>query len=313
MKKLLGLVLVFPFAACGTDSQQGPETLPDLVVPKAPTADKGFQIITPIFEDVEPGMDYEVCTWTDVITDHDIDVRSTLGYQNEPPGHHIIMFYTTQRQPAGTQRVCNDSDMATFRFLAGAGSNGEINEAPGNLVYHVPAGAQIVVNHHYLNATEKVLRGQSVANAYYADPGGNYTPSGNLAVVNTDLQVQEGDTTQTMHAVLDHTIKFWYFAPHMHQWGKHTVVKITQAGNQQTEFDLDWDPSYAFHPPEKRLDPNTPMILNPGDMIDVSCEWNNTAGRVLTFGFEMCVAFGNTVDDQGLGNIAWDNGSWVPF
>jgi hypothetical protein len=316
--RLRHAVCALPFViACGTDwrppgSTSTVDTLPDLTVPPAPDPAKGFQIITPIFDNVEPSMDYEVCTWTDVIADHDLDVRSTLSYQNEPPGHHVILFYTTVKQTPGTQRVCHDSDMATFRFLAGAGGEGLPNMAPGNLIYRVPAGAQIVVNHHYLNSTDAVLRGQSAVNVYYAEPG-NWVPSGNLAAVDTNISLPQGPSSWDIHCVLQNTMKLWYLIPHMHQWGTHIAVNVTQTGTKNTMFDLPWDPSYAFHPPELRLDPATPMVVNPGDAIDVHCDWNNTSGRTLSFGFEMCVSFGETVDDTGLGNIACDAGSWGQF
>jgi hypothetical protein len=300
---------------CAADKKgpDGPEILPNLTVPDAPEEGKGFQIITPIFEDVQPSMDYEVCTWTDVVTDGIVDVKSTLSYQTEPPGHHVVLFYTQQKQPAGTQRVCNDSDMATFRFLAGSGATGEVNMAPGDLVYRVPAGSQIVVQHHYLNATDQVLRGQSVVNVNFADPTAHNVPSGNLAIVNTALMVQQGDYSLDMHCAFDRSLKLWYLIPHEHQWGKHVNIDLTIAGSKMNMFDLDWDPSFAFHAPEVRRDPTQPLTVNPGDTIDVHCEWNNDSGRVLDFGFEMCVSFGEFVDDEGVGSRACDSGNWIPF
>jgi hypothetical protein len=313
MKQIACLFLGGSLAiACGTDTAPGSgiETLPELTVPPLPA--NGMQIITPIFEGIQPATDYEVCTWTDKIFDKQTDVRSTLGYQNEPPGHHVILFYTLDKQPAGTQRVCTDNDMASFRFLAGAGTNGETNLAPGNLVYRIPAGAQIVVNHHYLNTSDNVMKGQSAINVNFAEPG-NYIPSGNIAMVDTSLEVAQGMATHDIHCVLSSQMKLWYLIPHMHQWGKEITIDITKGGTKTRQFDTIWDPSFAFHPPEKRLDPATPMVLDPGDTIDVHCQWNNDSGRTLGFGFEMCVAFGETVDDTNQGNMACDAGHWGPF
>src|SRR5262245_51906224 len=114
MKKLS--VVVFAMG-CGTSDpgDGGPEVLDNLTVP--PVLENGLQIITPIVHDIQPGTDNEICTWTDKIVDRQVDIRSTLGYQSEPPGHHAILFYTLDHQPAGTQRVCTDSDMASFRYV----------------------------------------------------------------------------------------------------------------------------------------------------------------------------------------------------
>jgi hypothetical protein len=311
MNKLCILAIMCA-AGCGTDSVKVPDTLPDLHVPAAPAADKGWQFITPVFENVEPAMDYEVCTWTDIIADKDIDIRSTLAFQNEPPGHHVILYYTNVAQPPGTQRVCNETDMASFRFLAGAGGEGLPNMAPGNLVYRIPKGAQIVINHHYLNSTDFTLSGQSAVNVYFAGEG-SFIPAGNAAVADTSISVPQGASSWDINCTFKNAFKFWYMIPHMHQWGKHINVDITAGGVNKSLFNLDWDPSFAFSPPEMRLDPSQPLVVQPGDKVHVHCDWDNTAGRTLDFGFEMCVAFGETVDDQGLGNIACDGGDWGDF
>jgi hypothetical protein len=62
-----------------------------------------------------------------------------------------------------------------------------------------------------------------------------------------------------------------------------------------------------------RMDPAAPMLLKAGDKVDVRCDWLNDTGRVLPFGFEMCVAFAQTVDEQGLGGWACDGGFWTEY
>lgn len=320
MSKLFSFVMgasLLAGAGCGTDgpgdSPPGtPELLPNLMVPEAPTAGTGFQVITPIVRGLEPGSDHEICTWTDAYADTQLDVKSTIGFQTEP-GHHIVVYYTMEKQPPGLQRECTDSDMVAFRMVTGNGKEGEVSEAPGNLVFRIPQGAQIVINHHYLNATDEMMDGQSVVNVNFAAPGGNYIASGATAFLNSALVVAQGDTTQKQHCVVARDTKLWFLTPHMHAWGKHIKVDITHDAETSTKFDVNWDPSFAFHPPELRLDPSTPMILHQGDSVDTTCEWNNDAGRDLTFGFEMCVTFGQTVDDTNQGNIACDDGHWGPF
>ncbi|HEU0031111.1 MAG TPA: hypothetical protein VFQ53_10800 [Kofleriaceae bacterium] len=306
----LGFCTAVTLIGCGTDEPTGPETLPGLEVPPPP--DNGVQLITPIVHDLQPGSDNEICTWTDTFLDASTDIRSTLVSQNEPPGHHVVLYYTLEPQPPGTQRVCTDTDMASFRFITGNGGNLELNEAPGNLVYRVPAGAQLVVNHHYLNAGDTVMDGQAIVNVNYAPPG-NYIPSGNLAVVDTGIDVPIGQSTHDISCTLEQSMKLWYLIPHMHRWGSRITVDVTQGGTKSRKFDTTWDDAFTFHPPEMRLDPTTPMTLAAGDKIDVHCEWNNDTDRSLPFGFEMCVSFGQFVDDGGIGNRACDNGNWTDF
>lgn len=304
---ILGVSLV----GCGTDDPAaGLEVLPDLTVPEVPA--NGMQVLTPIFEDIQPGTDYEVCAWTDKIFDKVTDVRSTLAYQTEPPGHHVVLFYTLDKQPAGTQRVCTDTDMASFRYLTGNGTNGMVNEAPGDLVFRIPAGAQLVVNSHYLNAGDEVARGQGVINVNFAGPG-TFTPTSSTAILNSGLEVAQGVSTQKMHCEFQNQFNLWYLIPHMHRWGAAINVDITRSGVKQRMFETEWSERYTFHPPEKRFDPAEPYTINPGDAIDVECTWNNTEARTLPFGFEMCVVFGQYKDASGLGNLACDNAVWTEF
>ncbi len=314
MNKLVSAgVIGLSLAGCAAESgskNDGPEILPNLEVPDPP--EHGLQVITPIVEDIQPGTDYEICTWTDAFVDETVDVKKTLAFQTEP-GHHTIVFYTLDKQPAGTQRICTDNDMASFRFLAGNAGNGIENVAPGNLVYRIPKGAQIVVNHHYLNASDEHMRGQSLVNINYADAGGSYVPSGSTAFLNSQLEVVPGISQQKQHCVVDRKMKMWYFAPHMHRWGTNIKVDLTQNGVKERLFDTKWDESFTFHPPEMRMDPAAPRIINPGDEIDIECNWNNDTGRNLPFGFEMCVAFGQFVDDTNMGNWACDGDHWTGF
>lgn len=312
MKKLLLALGFAPLAllGCGTDDPSGPEILPGLMVPAKP--DNGVQIITPPFDNIQPGGDYEVCTWTDVVFDKNTDIRSTVGYQTEPPGHHVLLFWTTEKQPPGTQRVCTDSDMATFRYLTGNAMNGEVGEAPGDLVFKVPEGAQLVVNQHFLNAGDEVLRGQSAMNVNFAPPG-NWRQSSAAVVLDTSIDVPQGESTTNIHCTYDRQYKLWYFIPHMHRWGKHIDVDLTLSGEKQRYFSVDWADQYTFHPPEKRFDVSAPLVINPGDSMDISCTWNNTESHSLPFGFEMCVAFTQFIDENGVGSWDCDKGNWGRF
>ena len=310
MKKLcfaIGISLL----GCGTEPS-GPETLPNLEVPDVP--ENGIQVITPIFENIQPGTDNEVCAWTDKIFDKETDVKMTVGYQTEPPGHHALLFYTLDKQPAGTQRICTDTDMASFRYLTGNGSNGEPNTAPGDLVFRVPAGAQLVVNSHYLNTSDEVVKGQSLINVHFADPGKQYIASGATVFLDTTIDVPPGVSSFKTSCIVDRQQKFWYLIPHMHRWGTKITVDLTRTtGEKENLFNTDWHEQYTFHPPESRFDPNTPFMINVGDKVDVNCTWNNDEGRSLPFGFEMCVAFGQTVDTEARGSWACNGGNWHTF
>jgi hypothetical protein len=281
----------------------------------APDPSKGFQVVLPAVSDISAAGSFEYCSWTDVTLDHDIWVKESVGYQTES-GHHIIVYYTMDPQPAGQTRICSDYDMASFRFGVGAGGEGvsQDNKLPGNLAVRIPAGAQIVLNHHYLNAgSADIPQAQSAVNVFYADPSQPIVQSSSLAFIDTSMSLPPGPSSVDFSCTMKSDLATWTLLPHMHGYGTHiTIDHVSSAGSDRL-FDLDWDPSFTFHPPQKTEDPSQPYVLHAGDQLHLHCDYNNTTQSALTFGMEMCVSYAETVDATGAGNMECDQGSWGPF
>lgn len=308
-------VVVALVAGCHSSSSSTPIT-PELQALLAPKPSNGYQIVTPIAKGLQSGADNEVCTWTDLVIDHDIDIRAVQGFQTVG-GHHVILFSTTKLQPPNTTRNCTDDDMATFRFAAGAGGEGQTskNEAPGNLVFRIPAGSQFVINHHYINATPSAKDAQSAINIYLADVGKTYVPSGAFTWLDTSMQIAPGSaSTVDINCTMPNDAKVWSIFPHMHAYGSRITIQQISGGVTNTLFDVQqWSPTYQFHPPAIYKDVTAPLVIAKGDVMRVHCEYNNTTPGAITFGVEMCVGFATTIDDQSLGNLDCDHGTWGHF
>jgi hypothetical protein len=281
----------------------------------APDPSAGFQVILPIVDDIQAGQQYEYCSWTDITLDHDVWVKESDGWQSTT-GHHIIVYYTMNPQPAGQTRICNDYDMSTFRFAVGAGGEGtsQQNRLPGDLAVHIPAGAQIVINHHYLNASpQDVPEAQSAVNVLYADPSSTIVQSSSLAFVDTSMSLPPGASSVDFSCTAKDDLATWTLLPHMHNYGTHITIDHVSGANTKRLFDLDWDPSYTFHPPQMTEDPTQPYVIHKGDQLHLHCDYDNTSGGALTFGMEMCVSYAETVDTAMAGNMECDNGQWGSF
>ena len=277
-----------------------------------PVPQNGMQIILPVVKDLMPGESYEMCTWTDKILETDLDVKSATGFQSTG-GHHVVLFYTMKHQPPGTTRVCTDDDMTSFRFSIGTGGEGTATSAPGDLAFHIPKGAQLVANHHYINASPAALTAQSAININYVEPGVKSVRSGSIAFTDSNLVVPTGITSQEITCTLSRDTKLWVIFPHMHRWGKHIDIDHVSNGQKKQLFSVDWHDDFAFHPPEQHSDVTAPLVLKKGDQLITRCEWNNNTGKPLTFGLEMRVTFGQTINADNLENIACDKGDWTPF
>jgi hypothetical protein len=326
MRNLGWLVLGLAATACGSGSESaggtsGPAQVDGVPLMSgfdpgpAPAAGTGFQIVLPVVTGIQPGGSYEWCTWTSTTTTSDLWVKESIGRQTES-GHHIVVYYSLDPQPAGTSRICQDSDMASFRFGVGVGGEGAGGDArlPGDLAVHIPKGAQIVINHHYLNASGRpIAQAQSAVTVLYAPQGQPLTESSSLAFVDTSMNVPPGLRSVDYTCTLQQDFQAWQLLPHMHNFGTRITVDHTSASGTERLFDVQWDPSFAFHPPTKNFDPAAPYAMHKGDQVHVHCDYDNTSAQALTFGVEMCVSYAQTVDTAQAGNILCDLNQWSSF
>ncbi len=325
MRRFGWLVLVAAAAtACGSSSggtsqtQGGVELMPGFTPTAAPDPSKGFQIITPIVKDIAPGGSYEYCTWTNYFVDKDVWINAGEGMQSET-GHHVIIFYSKTKQPVGTH-ICTGNDMSEFNYaLAPSGGQGDAKfTLPGDLAVKIPAGSQIMVNHHYLNASAtNVPQAQSAINIFYADPNVPHTPAGVMAIVDSSMTIPAGVSSYGVDCTIDQTYEGWLLMPHMHAMGTHINITDTPAATGVTQqlFDTDWQPQYAFDFTGVATikDPASPFMFQKGDKIHIQCDYNNTSGSKMTFGAEMCVMANLTVDPHNLGSMVCDRGQWGTF
>jgi hypothetical protein len=296
------------------DTGQQSKGIVNWQVPPAPS--NGVQIVLDPVKNLPAASDSEYCTWTDKILDQDMDIKTAVGFQSKT-GHHVVIYTTGKMQPPGTTRLCTNDDMATFRFGVGTGGDGNTklgSAAPGDLVFRLPKGSQIVVNAHYLNATPDIYDGRSGVNLLFADPGAKSIPSSPLAIVKTDLSIGAGATVTDINCTFQNDLKAWLFLPHMHAWGQHIdIVHTPMNGTPTTLSSTDWIPTYTFEPPLVQKDPSTPYVFHKGDTIAVHCHYENDTGKTIRFGQEMCVGFGEIIDDTGVGGLYCDNGDWGPL
>jgi hypothetical protein len=278
----------------------------------APPDANGFQIITPKVTAIPPGESVEYCTFTDMIADRDLDVKGTQAFQTNG-GHHVVLFYALKPKPANTTHLCSDDDMTAVRFGIG-GESRTYNELPGDLAVRIPKGAQIVAQHHYINTTDKPLDAQSAINVKLFDPNKTARKSASVVFVDSNLRVPAGKNSVDLHCTVNRTYKVWMMLPHMHAHGTHiTVDHMPKEGEAKRLFDVNWEAEYEFHAPRIIKPENEAYQFHQGDKVKVHCEWDNDTGRELSFGQEMCLAFGQTIDDDGIGNVACDAGEWTDY
>jgi hypothetical protein len=263
-------------------------------------AQAGFtRYVLPPVRGVPAGQQILQCQWVSAPVDHDVDIIATAGEQTTG-GHHAILYASTEAAPIGTSRECNYGDLASVRYLGGIGGEGTTGAAanlPPGVAYRLRKGFALMVNTHYINATEAPMDGQTVLDVKYAD----VDPSRLAASMFTNLDTNDIVIPANQHFALDvnctmkQDIPLFLFGNHMHKLGTSIFTEVTHAATMSKEpviQDPTWTEEFVFNPRVTTWPPAAPYMLKQGDTLHTHCEWNNTGSDIITFPTEMCVGFG---------------------
>lgn len=259
---------------------------------------------------VEPGQDITFCTYLDYVTDDVLYVHDTLGSQTAS-GHHAILQYLTVPQEPGTRACPDDSDLDAQLGQILGGTGGEGNGAivlPPNVVSEVPAGAQLVINHHWINTGEETLDAQAEMITVPPASDEDLVIARAMVVTVTDFEIAAGEQGEaSTECMFESDTELLSMIGHQHQWGSH--VRAERLGNDaEMIFDHDYTPEMISQPITTDFSLDAPFRFAAGEAVRMTCNWHNTSEAALTFPREMCVLFGWQIgadEDEHCINGAW--------
>ena len=260
-----------------------------------PVADGFTRYVTAPIEDVQPGADDNYCQWVADPSDVDRQVVDFQKYQSAA-GHHLVLYATSKIEPIGTTEICSVQDMLSVNFLGGGeGSVTSAIQLPGGYAFDLPANMALMVNDHYLNATDETLTVQSVADVKFGDPNDLQKPVGFVAVDYEQFDVPANSSaTSDAYCTATTTLSFFMWGNHMHQYGASETSEIIHPDKTTTmlESSPQWSPELMYNTPWITWDVTAPYVVNPGDVFHLTCSWNNTTSNDVMFPTEMCVGTG---------------------
>jgi hypothetical protein len=272
------------------------EMRPERVLPEleeqvlAPNIENGGKALFTDIVKVPSGSDMMFCTYVGEPAKEKYYLHDTKAVQSKY-GHHAILQYSLNPQPPGTTHECpaGGLEQQQQQIIGGMGEGANI-QYPDNVVSEIPAGAQLMINHHWVNASEAdaEVQAQIVTVPPDADRK-ELVVARTLVVQSTMFSVGPKETgSASVECKLDRDVKLISALGHMHEWGKH--VKGERIGSEpDVLFDYDFDPIEAIHPKVNYYELDEPYRIKAGDALKVSCQWDNTTQKPLTFPHEMCV------------------------
>jgi hypothetical protein len=213
-------------------------------------------------------------------------------------------------QPLGTTRAWTNEDQVTGKFLGGRG--GEVGAditLPDGIVFRVPAGKALVIQPHFLNATNQVLQGRSYLDVKFAPASPDRKVAGLFGVGALKLEVPPGVVEKEMTCTLQKDIQVIMQANHMHESGRSAVTTLVINGVQTTiKDDPVWNYEWATNPNFTRYTLDHPFIMPAGSTITTHCQWDNQTGHTKMFPEEMCGFATIDVSDHDYGCV---EGQWL--
>jgi len=272
------------------------------------------RFVTPIVKDLQPGDNVEYCQWVQAASPEAKDVLAIAGSQSKT-GHHATIYATTDTSFAvGESHICTTQDMLSISYvgaIGGEGTGAAVSMLPDGLFFRLPAGQALMVNTHWLNATDEVIDGQAVIDLKFDKASDSRTIADLFANNGDTFQIAPGErSTYDVNCTVPHDVNFALIGNHMHSYGASAYTELVHPDATKTMVIEDpvWSPEMQFNPRYKPYSVDAPLVAHAGDVYHTHCEWTNNTTSTQYFPDEMCVGFAYYFPSQG--QIVCENGGW---
>jgi hypothetical protein len=300
-----------PAAGDGTQSNFPKALLPKALVADLPLVAPTSDLDIPVFSgivDVGPGGDSTFCTFTDVVLTEATIFGESYGAES-PGGHHAILQYTTTPQAPHTGD-CGAMDGQMLLGGSGGKTVADKPTLPTNYGVEVPAGAQLVINHHWINSSEKAIKGQAMMLARRLPRGGDTILGGNLPMLGLGWEIPpQGELSYSTKCTYAEDVPYILALGHMHEFGQHVNIDVDRVdGTSESLIDEVWTPDKGTTTSGAKIfSLDDPFVIKKGDTVTLKCDWSNSSANAISFPREMCIFFGYTVG----ASYVCANGSWM--
>lgn len=303
------VVAVLALPACGDDggsaTPDASSTTPDAGPPpllEPPPAGQGIQLT--MTTELAPGLEAEHCKFVKLPAGETLWVnRDEVRYGQG--SHHFLLYATSYTEiptkkddgtPVDTSKVFDCSDGATNGWsvtkLIGGSQNGEgdsLLRFPPNVAIQVPAGAVLLMNAHYINASDTTLTPDVYINLWTI-PQAQVEHEGDLLFLyNPLIKVSaHGSGRARWRCPVRHDITIANVQSHMHRRGVGYQAGIV--GQEPFYVGGEWQNVMV-----KRFEPG--LVVHAGEVFDYHCDYQSELDHDVYQGprstDEMCMLIGS--------------------
>lgn len=290
---VISTIAVTTACASSTEASRDPRLIAGFD-PPAPAAGE-MRVVAPPVRAIPPGADVTYCTYIENPFTTPVDVVQSLGHQSSSGHHAVLMEVVGTNEPVGASHECTEKDMQTARFLAGGSDAAQDSSfrIPEGIGFRIAPSARLMVQTHWINATDAPIDGQAAFNLKVTKPRAEHQIAQLFTIGNTMFTLPMGLGSTSAECTIQQEMNVFTLGGHMHYYGAHAKVTHTPMGAADAAvlWEYDWSPEYESNPPRTNFTTANPMVYRAGDTLRVECDYDNTSGRPLPFPSEMCIAF----------------------
>ncbi len=240
---------------------------------------------------IGPGEEVLFCNALPFTAEQDLLFNAVRGAQMRG-GHHAGVFVSIKPLDDLDPQACGD-DMSHLRYTAAAGgAGGKFTELPPGVALRVVTGQQLVIQSHYINSTDVPITVMDMVELDYTTPEESPTVVEAFAMLYDALAIPAGATGHSQHTdcTLEEDMDIYMLLGHTHEYGVLFEFERFPGGDGPAEK--------LYHATDGKLLRESPEIKNwddplkfkAGDMLRVTCQWDNTTDHEIGWPEEMCVA-----------------------
>ena len=273
-------------AACSSNGGPAPGPAPSPMPSTAPTPTPmanplAFSIPTPAYT-VTPGQEIKyMCYTTRLPADKPVNITQIAPVYGKAT-HHLGVYYTLAAEPDGVF-TCPELEKQTWIPLYGGGVQSGTVTAPDGAAFKLPAGQQILIQLHLLNATAETVMDNATIDFLTTDAA-DPTPAGMFGMDNTQISIPAMSPGEAqMSCAPNEALNVFAVFGHMHQLGKH--ISLSRTTGSTPLFGEDWN----FND-----QPTVPMqfTVAKGESLHLDCKYQNDTQQTVAYGEsttqEMC-------------------------
>lgn len=288
-------LLIAGLSGCPTEPHEPGDDVLDrrVEIPAAPAASEGVQLIMDEFR-VAPGAEVMWCYVAAWSPTEDVLINSFRGFQNAEGGHHLVALGAQVPFEPGYSFDCtNIESMQSLEPLV-LPEPGDTSYLPDGYAVRVQAGANVVIQSHYINYTAQELLVRDVVHLGFYQ-GDDAIEASYLILNHGGLDLEPGESSAEVTCQLPESATPYNMVNllgHMHEWGQAIDISHQPAGGDwEVIYDVpDWTPEFRDLPPTNVWEAADPFVMNGGDRFRVRCDFDNGTGDNIRFPSEMCTS-----------------------